>query len=154
MTLRISISSCAFWKRLSPPYAGTLSCFVLCTRRARLKASDLLLTKAHTGSSINKFIMILRPISLLLLSSWRGLGRSIGSRDWLPSWGAGPLPQQRDPLRWGHDPLPGTDVVAPTLFSPGIQSRHHDHEIHTTYVNLQKETWGFESITNKSTPCK
>ncbi len=31
--------------------------------------------------------------------------------------GAGPLPQQRDPRRWGHDPLLGTDKVAPTVFT-------------------------------------
>ena len=31
--------------------------------------------------------------------------------------GAGLLPQQWDPLWWGHNPLPGTDAVAPTVFT-------------------------------------
>ncbi len=31
--------------------------------------------------------------------------------------GAGPLPQPQDPRQWGHNHLPGTDVVAPTVFN-------------------------------------
>ncbi len=87
----------------------------------RLKAADLLLTKAHTSSSINNFIMILQTCtrSLCCCLLGRGLGCSIGSLDrhWLPSRQALPHWQQRDPRRRGHYPLPGTDVVAPTKYS-------------------------------------